>query len=348
MDEGDYRVGHHPAEGSRPAGAGELRGAPRPGHLLRAEGLLRRGRARLRARRAALNADDLLLNYNLAALYALWGRRAGRARVPEEGAWRRTARRSPGWLATDPMFDALKGDPEFESLLLSADSAWNGSSSGWRCCWSSPTASSSRPSSRIVKIRPTRLQALADEGSPGAAQRAEDGGEAGRLPVRHASSASRSRRWGWAGWVSRRSPHLLEPVLDAARAGQRRGRALAHTVALAIAFAIITFLHIVVGELAPKSLAIQRAEATTLAVALPDAGLLLRLLPGHLAAQRDGAAGAAGCSGCTPRSEAHEAHSEEELRVILAQLRRRRAPSPPRARSCSSARWRWRRRRRAR
>ena len=44
---------------------------------------------------------------------------------------------------------------------------------------------------------------------------------------------------------------------------------LAHDIALPIAFAIITILHIVFGELAPKSLAIQRSEKTTLIVAYP-------------------------------------------------------------------------------
>ncbi|WP_165023510.1 MULTISPECIES: hemolysin family protein [unclassified Dysgonomonas] len=41
------------------------------------------------------------------------------------------------------------------------------------------------------------------------------------------------------------------------------------TIALVTAFIIITILHIVLGELAPKSLAIQRSEQTTLAVAYP-------------------------------------------------------------------------------
>jgi len=41
------------------------------------------------------------------------------------------------------------------------------------------------------------------------------------------------------------------------------------TISIAIAFLLITTLHIVLGELAPKSLAIQRSEQTTLAVAYP-------------------------------------------------------------------------------
>jgi CBS domain containing-hemolysin-like protein len=44
---------------------------------------------------------------------------------------------------------------------------------------------------------------------------------------------------------------------------------IAHQIALPVAFAIITILHIVFGELAPKSIAIQRSERTTLAVAFP-------------------------------------------------------------------------------
>ena len=44
---------------------------------------------------------------------------------------------------------------------------------------------------------------------------------------------------------------------------------LAHAISLPVAFLIITFLHIVFGELAPKSIAIQRSEQTTLFVAYP-------------------------------------------------------------------------------
>ena len=44
---------------------------------------------------------------------------------------------------------------------------------------------------------------------------------------------------------------------------------LAHKIALPFAFAIITVLHIVFGELAPKSLAIQRSEKTTFFIAYP-------------------------------------------------------------------------------
>jgi len=44
---------------------------------------------------------------------------------------------------------------------------------------------------------------------------------------------------------------------------------LAHTIALPVAFVIITVLHIIFGELAPKSIAIQRSESTALLIAYP-------------------------------------------------------------------------------
>src|SRR5215470_14350306 len=43
----------------------------------------------------------------------------------------------------------------------------------------------------------------------------------------------------------------------------------AHTIAIAIAFGLITFMHVILGELVPKSLALQRAEHVALAVAAP-------------------------------------------------------------------------------
>jgi Flp pilus assembly protein TadD len=64
----------------------------------------------------ALNAEDLLLTYNMGALYALWGR----PREALDQLKRAVVIDKPkvqGWLATDPMFDSLKADPEFEALF---------------------------------------------------------------------------------------------------------------------------------------------------------------------------------------------------------------------------------------
>jgi Flp pilus assembly protein TadD len=62
-----------------------------------------------------LSPDDLLLNYNLAALYALWGR-PGEAIPALEKALAADPAKVRGWLQSDPMFDGLKGDPRFEAL----------------------------------------------------------------------------------------------------------------------------------------------------------------------------------------------------------------------------------------
>lgn len=67
------------------------------------------------------------------------------------------------------------------------------------------------------------------------------------------------------GWIGEPAiAHLLEKPL----AGRVSDTVL-HTISFAIAFSIITFLHIVLGELAPKTLALERAERTALAIAWP-------------------------------------------------------------------------------
>ncbi len=66
------------------------------------------------------------------------------------------------------------------------------------------------------------------------------------------------------GWIGEPAfAHLIEPLL--APLGIPEGTV--HVVAFAAAFGIITFLHVVFGELAPKSLAIARAEGTSLFMA---------------------------------------------------------------------------------
>ncbi|HYG09116.1 MAG TPA: hemolysin family protein, partial [Pyrinomonadaceae bacterium] len=67
------------------------------------------------------------------------------------------------------------------------------------------------------------------------------------------------------GWIGEPAiAHLIEAPLRG-----RVSETVMHTIAFTIAFGIITFLHIVLGELAPKTVALERAEKTALAVALP-------------------------------------------------------------------------------
>jgi CBS domain containing-hemolysin-like protein len=67
------------------------------------------------------------------------------------------------------------------------------------------------------------------------------------------------------GWIG-------EPAIAHMLEGPLKGRVsdtVLHTISFTIAFSIITFLHIVLGELAPKTIALERAEKTALAIALP-------------------------------------------------------------------------------
>ena len=67
------------------------------------------------------------------------------------------------------------------------------------------------------------------------------------------------------GWLGEPAvAHLLEAPLKG-----RVSDTVLHTIAFTVAFSIITFLHIVLGELAPKTIALERAEKTALAIALP-------------------------------------------------------------------------------
>lgn len=92
---------------------------------------------------------------------------------------------------------------------------------------------------------------------------------------------------------------------------------LAHSIALPIAFSIITILHIVFGELAPKSLAIQRPESVTLGVAYPLRVFYFLFKP-IIWVLNNFANWILRRFGISPASE-HEVHSPEELRYLVEQ-----------------------------
>ncbi|HEV7381106.1 MAG TPA: hemolysin family protein, partial [Dyadobacter sp.] len=92
---------------------------------------------------------------------------------------------------------------------------------------------------------------------------------------------------------------------------------LAHQIALPAAFAIITVLHIVFGELAPKSIAIQRPESTTLFLSYPLHGFYLVFRP--VVWLLNGIANfILKGIGITP-THGSEVHSSDELRYLVQQ-----------------------------
>jgi CBS domain containing-hemolysin-like protein len=120
------------------------------------------------------------------------------------------------------------------------------------------------------------------------------------------------------GWIGEPAfAHILEPLL--VPLGVPEGSI--HVIAFAAAFGTITFLHVVFGELAPKSVAIARAEGTSLFVAPLMRFFYYLFLPGIYLF--NGTANAVvRLFGVPAASESEETHSEEELRIIIEQSAR--------------------------
>jgi len=119
----------------------------------------------------------------------------------------------------------------------------------------------------LVSVRRTRLEARAAAGSHRARAALRLIGNptlfisATQLGITIASLAL-----GWIGEPTVAA--LLEPVAEAiAPAG--KAAYVAHVLAIVIAFGVITFLHIVLGELMPKMVALDRAESLALVAARP-------------------------------------------------------------------------------
>ncbi|PYX98807.1 MAG: HlyC/CorC family transporter [Acidobacteria bacterium] len=167
----------------------------------------------------------------------------------------------------------------------------------------------------IVSVRDTRIQQLIDARRVGARtvqrlqQRLDDFLPAVQFGVTLASLAL-----GWIGEPAV-AQLLLRPL-----AGLPHAVVYAHTGAVIIAFVLITYFHVILGELVPKSLALQRAEQVALSVAGPmdvfitisrpllhlmtrSANAVLRLFGSRL--MREGGM-----------------HSPEELELILTSSRR--------------------------
>jgi CBS domain containing-hemolysin-like protein len=169
----------------------------------------------------------------------------------------------------------------------------------------------------IVSVRKSRLEQLAREGIANARAAQE---VVGRLDTYIAACqlgiTMASLALGWLGEPA--FAHLVEPPL-AALVG-RFAPAAAHGVAVGASFAIITALHIVAGELAPKGLALQKPEATTLWVARPMQLFELmfrwpvRLLNGV-------GNGVLRLFGIRPAGGHELVHSVEELRLLLGATR---------------------------
>lgn len=91
-----------------------------------------------------------------------------------------------------------------------------------------------------------------------------------------------------------------------------------HAFTIGAAFIIATFLHVVVGELAPKTIAIQKAEAVTLAFSKPIQ-VFYRILYPFIWLLNGSARVLLKLLGMKPASEHELSHTEEELRILLSE-----------------------------
>ncbi len=94
-----------------------------------------------------------------------------------------------------------------------------------------------------------------------------------------------------------------------------------HIVAVVLGFALITYFHVVAGELVPKSLALRRAEALAVAIAPPMLVFMAVTRPAVRLLSRSAAVILRGFD--IPKTErAASIHSAEELKLIATAARR--------------------------
>jgi CBS domain containing-hemolysin-like protein len=165
----------------------------------------------------------------------------------------------------------------------------------------------------LVKVRPSQLEVLVAEGRRFAktAQWLSDHLDAA-LGACQLGITIASLGLGWVGEPA--VARLLRPLFVAAGI---ESEAVIHGVSLAVGFTVITALHLVVGELAPKALAIRRAEGTALACSVPLRWFYLTFYP-FLVVLNGAALGLIRIFGIESAGSHHGEHSEEELRALLA------------------------------
>lgn len=165
----------------------------------------------------------------------------------------------------------------------------------------------------IIKLRPSRIDQLVLEGRRGAlAVQKVTSNLDGYLSACQLGITITALGLGWLGEPT--VAILIEPLLV------RLGIAadIGHIISFIAAFSIVTFLHVVVGELAPKTMAIQKAETVTFLVARPIM-LFYKIMYPFIWLLNGSANGLVRLFGLKPASEHEDAHSEEEIQIILSE-----------------------------
>jgi putative hemolysin len=165
----------------------------------------------------------------------------------------------------------------------------------------------------LVTVRKTRIDQLIAEGSRMArpVRRALDN-PTNFIAATQLGITMASLGLGWIGEPAVAT--IIEPAFSSLP--PRISLATAHTVAVAIAFIAITALHIVLGELVPKTIALQRAEQTAMLVVKP-AELFQRGLSPFIKVLNGAGRAVLNLFGFREPTGHGLVHSEEELKMLV-------------------------------
>ncbi|MCR5834834.1 MAG: hemolysin family protein [Selenomonadaceae bacterium] len=167
-----------------------------------------------------------------------------------------------------------------------------------------------------VKMRPSRLETLIQEGNTRAkyAKKLIDELDEA-LSVTQLGITLASLGLGWVGepFVAR----LIEPLIKSLGVGDTLG----HTISFAIAFSIITALHIILGELTPKSMAIAAAEKILLNIAIPML-IFWKIMYPFVWLLNKTATFVSHHMGLNVSGEGEVAHNPEEIRLLMKESRK--------------------------
>ncbi|MCT2194540.1 hemolysin family protein [Paenibacillus phoenicis] len=163
----------------------------------------------------------------------------------------------------------------------------------------------------IVKVKSSRIEALAEEGRRNAIIAKELLSKLdGYLSACQVGITLSSLGLGWLGEpvVAR----ILGPMFEMMGFGERPG----FIISLAVSFLLIAILHIVLGELAPKTIAVRKAETITLWLAWPMR-IFYRLMYPFIWLLNGLSAGLLRLFRIAPVTEQDSLHTEEEIRVMM-------------------------------
>ncbi|MGF9891423.1 hemolysin family protein [Priestia megaterium] len=164
----------------------------------------------------------------------------------------------------------------------------------------------------FVRVRSSRIDQLAQEGNKKAVnvQKILNNLD-GYLSACQLGITITSLGLGWLGEPTIQT--IFSPLLTKLPLGD----SLLHALSFIIAFSVVTFLHVVIGELSPKSIAIQKAEWVCLTLSSSIIAFYKIMYP--FIWMLNGSANLViKAMGMKSASEHSEEHSEEEIKLIVS------------------------------